>query len=125
MKRLLIAGATLCLFAVAGCESNYKVVTADVQVQMLDDLKMGKLTLDCTASCMMTWISQASTVHVLDMSERWKDLAIKVMQIGFGEDLSYYYLGQAAQGLGYHKAAINIIRYRVCSLCRTECDYAL
>jgi len=31
---------------------------------------------------------------------------VRVMQIGYGNDLAYYYLGQAAQGLGYHQAAI-------------------
>jgi hypothetical protein len=28
------------------------------------------------------------------------------MQIGYGSDLAYYYLGQSAQGLAYHPAAI-------------------
>ena len=111
MKRLILVGPLLCLFALTACESKYKVVTSDVRAQMLDDLKASKLNLDCKASCMFTWIHEAPSVHALDIAERWEDLAIKVMQIGYAEDLSYYYLGQAAQGLGYHNAAIAYYQY--------------
>jgi hypothetical protein len=51
-------------------------------------------------------MSQAPSIHALDLAENWNGLAVRVMQIGFGSDLAYYYLGQSAQGLGYHNAAI-------------------
>ena len=111
MKRLMLFGAVLCILALTACESKYKVVTADVRAQMLDELRSGKLSLDCTSSCMFTWIQQAPRMHALDISERWEDLAIGVMQIGYEQDLSYYYMGQAAQGLGYHTAAISYYQY--------------
>jgi len=36
----------------------------------------------------------------------WKNLAEKVLEIGFENDLAYYYLGRAAEGLGHYKGAI-------------------
>ncbi len=90
----------------AGCANKYDSVTPELQASMLDDLKAGKQNLDCGQKCLFTWAAQAGSIHALDLAENWTALAVRVMQIGYGEDLSYYYLGQAAQGLGYHPAAI-------------------
>jgi hypothetical protein len=38
-------------------------------------------------------------------SERWKDLALAVTEIGDRNDQAYYYLGRSAEGLGYFDAA--------------------
>jgi hypothetical protein len=43
--------------------------------------------------------------RVLEATGRWQELALFVMQIGFMDDLTYYYLGRAAQELGYLQAA--------------------
>ncbi len=91
---------------VAGCAAKYEALTPEVQASMMADLKAGKLNLDCGEKCTLTWMAQAPTIHTLDVAEKWDDLAVKVMQIGYGSDLAYYYLGQSAQGLGYHQAAI-------------------
>ena len=90
----------------ASCANKYDAVTPEVQATMLSDLRAGRLALDCGARCSFTWIGQVPAIHALDIAERWDELAVRVMQIGFGQDLAYYYLGQAAQGLGYHQAAI-------------------
>jgi hypothetical protein len=90
----------------AGCANKYDVVTPELQASMMADLQAGKLNLDCGPKCSLTWMSQAPSIHALDLAENWNGLAVRVMQIGFGSDLAYYYLGQSAQGLGYHNAAI-------------------
>ena len=41
----------------------------------------------------------------LDATGQWKDSALLVMQIGYMDDLSYYYLGHGAENLGYLQAA--------------------
>jgi hypothetical protein len=102
-----ILAATACAAMLAGCEAKYQAVTPDLQANMLLDLKAGKPTLDCAAKCSFTWAAQVPAIHQLDLAEKWNDLAIKVMTIGYGSDLAYYYLGQAAQGLGYQQAAID------------------
>ena len=106
-----LAGATLLAVMLAGCETKVATLTPDVQAGMMTDLQQGKLTLDCGIKCDFTWISQVPQIHALDIAERWNDLAVRVMQIGYGNDLAYYYLGQAAQGLGYHQAAISYYNY--------------
>lgn len=104
MRQLLAISA--CAAILAGCAAKYEAVTPDVQAKMMGDLQAGKPVLDCGAKCSFTWGAQAAAIHQLDLAEKWNDLAVRVMQIGYGSDLAYYYLGQSAQGLGYHQAAI-------------------
>ena len=98
---MVVAAASL-----AGCANKYDTVTPELQASMMSDLRAGKPNLDCGLKCKLTWESQAPSIHALDIAERWPDLAVRVMQIGYGSDLAYYYLGQSAQGLQYHQAAI-------------------
>jgi hypothetical protein len=95
----------------SACANKYDSLTPEIQAKMMDDLKQGNLVLDCGAKCSFTWIAKVQQIHQFDTAERWQDLAQAVMQIGYGQDLSYYYLGQAAQGLGYQDAAIKYYRY--------------
>jgi hypothetical protein len=97
--------------ALSACANKYDSLTPEIQAKMMDDLKQGNLVLDCGAKCSFTWIAKVQQIHQFDTAERWQDLAQAVMQIGYGQDLSYYYLGQAAQGLGYQDAAIKYYRY--------------
>ncbi len=103
-----IAGSAALL---CGCANKYETVTPELQASMMSDLRAGKLNLDCGLKCKLTWESQAPSVHALDIAERWPELAVRVMQIGYGSDLAYYYLGQSAQGLQYHQAAIGYYNY--------------
>jgi len=85
---------------------KYKDVTPDIRTAILDDLKNGKLVLECGDLCGASWASAIAGIHAQDLAENYQELAVRVVQIGHKEDLAYYYLGQAAQGLGYHQAAI-------------------
>ena len=109
LKRTLLSLAGV--MALAGCAQKYQAVTPQIQATMLGDLKAGKLVLDCTLNCMLTWHQKVANLQALDLAEQWNDLAVQVMQIGYRQDLAYYYLGQAAQGLGYHEAAITYYRF--------------
>jgi tetratricopeptide (TPR) repeat protein len=99
---LLMTSASL----LSGCAQKFDTMTPDIQARIHNDLKAGNLTLDCTVNCMLTWDNQVGALQALDMAEQWDDLATRVVQISYRQDLAYYYLGQAAQGLGYHEAAI-------------------
>ncbi len=109
MPRLAVLAISAGLLT--GCANKYDSLTPDLQASMMSDLRDGKLTLDCGLKCKLTWETQAPAIHALDVAERWPDLATHVMQIGYGSDLAYYYLGQSAQGLGYHQAAIGYYNY--------------
>ncbi len=106
LAAIMASGALL-----AGCANKYDAMTPELQASMMSDLRAGKLNLDCGLKCKLTWESQAPSIHALDIAERWPDLATRVMQIGYGSDLAYYYLGQSAQGLKYHDAAIGYYNY--------------
>ncbi len=106
MSRRVAIAVTSSLILLAGCANKYAAVTPELQASFMSDLKAGKMNLDCGAGCSFTWLAQAPSIHGLDIAEKWPDLAVRVMQIGYGSDLAYYYLGQSAQGLGYHQAAI-------------------
>ena len=110
-RRALRPAAIIVGLALSGCSSQVETLTPAVEASMMTDLQAGRQTLTCTVNCMLTWSTQASGVHGLDLAEKWPDLTYRVMQIGFGNDLAYYYLGQSAQGLGYHRAAIDYYQY--------------
>ena len=73
---------------------------------MMSALRTGKLLLTCGSGCRPSWDREVTTVSALNRAERWSDLALRIMQIGYGSDLAYFYLGQAAKGMGYYQAAI-------------------
>lgn len=106
-----LSGLTGLGLMLSGCANKYEALTPEIQAKMMDDLKLGKLVLDCGAKCSLTWLARVDSIHMYDTAEKWPDLAQTVMQIGYGQDLAYYYLGQAAQGLGYHEAAIAYYRW--------------
>ncbi len=106
MTRTALLAAAAATLVLSGCSSQYQALTPELQASMLSDLQAGKLALQCHAGCTLSWLTQAPSIHQLDIAEKWNDLAVRVMQIGYASDLSYYYLGQSAQGLGYHQAAI-------------------
>ena len=111
MRVSILASVVASGALLAGCANKYETITPEVQAGMMSDLRAGKLNLDCGLKCKLTWESQAPSVHALDIAERWPELAVRVMQIGYGSDLAYYYLGQSAQGLKYHEAAIGYYNY--------------
>ena len=69
--------------------------------------------LECGAPCHDAWRTNRSTALVMNEARQWRDLAILVMQIGYINDLTYYYLGRAAEGLGYQDAAKTYYRTSV------------
>jgi hypothetical protein len=110
-KAAMLAGSIGLGATLAGCANKYETLTPEIQAKMMDDLKAGRLVLDCGAKCSFTWIAKVDSIHTYDTAERWPELAQTVMQVGYGQDLAYYYLGQAAQGLGYHEAAITYYKW--------------
>ena len=62
--------------------------------------------LDCSMTeCGLGWMQNQQKAALLEATGNWQELALFVMRIGFMDDLTYYYLGRAAQQLGYMQAA--------------------
>ncbi|SEM72036.1 hypothetical protein SAMN04489760_13831 [Syntrophus gentianae] len=73
----------------------------------MKDLEEGKPNLDCdTLACDLCWMENLDGMILLYNSSEWVKLAESVMKIGYGKDLAYYFLGQAAEGMGYNEAAL-------------------
>jgi len=70
----------------------------------------GEVRLTCGVSCAGAWGAAIHHAKSLNDNQVWVDLATEVMRIGFGNDLSYYFLGRAAEGMGYVEAAKTYFR---------------
>jgi hypothetical protein len=73
--------------------------------ELMRQFQAGQPMLDCRFECGSAWGAQRQRAATLDATGQWKDLALLVMQIGYEDDLTYYYLGHAAENLGYLQAA--------------------
>jgi hypothetical protein len=99
--RLVCIGAAASA-TVAGCTmKNASVPPA----QLMSEFQAGQAVLDCRADCSFAWDQNRQQAAALDATGRWQELAVLVMQVGYMNDLSYYYLGQAAENLGYLQSA--------------------
>ncbi|ROH86164.1 M48 family peptidase [Pseudomethylobacillus aquaticus] len=66
--------------------------------------KEGRTELPCQ-SCGLQFYLNQSDFKALQEKQDWRGLMQKVVKVGYHFDLSYYYLGLAARGLGYTEAA--------------------
>jgi hypothetical protein len=103
-------GALLRRACVAGCSvlvlSSCGTIPPEVPPdELLRRLQAGEPVLECGAPCHDAWRTNRTTALVMNEARQWRDLAILVMQIGYMNDLTYYYLGRAAEGLGFQDAA--------------------
>src|ERR1700739_4689980 len=87
LRMVSIAGFSLA--ATAGCTlKNANVPPAELMRQV----QAGQPMLDCRAECSGAWGQNRQQVRILDATGRWQDLALLVAQVGYINDLSYYYL---------------------------------
>ena len=70
-----------------------------------EKFRSGDARLECGADCALAYFAQKGKWRELHDRQAWRDLAVAVVRVGYGNDLSYYLLGAAAQGLGLREAA--------------------
>jgi hypothetical protein len=92
----------MALFFLMSCTPMAPETPPDV---LLQRLKAGDPVLECNYACRDVWNMNRTTALVLNEAHHWPELAGMVMQIGYVSDLTYYYLGRAAEGIGYRDAA--------------------
>ena len=98
---------TLASLALAGCaEPRATISPADAVAQ----LRTGAPVVKCREACVADWRSAQPQAAQLDTAGRWSELAALAIGIGYQDDLSLYYLGRAAEGLGYLGAAASYYR---------------
>jgi hypothetical protein len=118
MKRAAVL--VLACLLLASCEQKVAVVTPEIEANMIADLRGGRANLDCWITCSGTWGSNLSELKRRYATQEWRQLATLVMQIGFQEDLAYYYLGRSAEGLGAPESALRY--YRIAGALGTGAD---
>jgi predicted Zn-dependent protease len=75
--------------------------------------KSGQAVFDCRLPCALRYNSRKEDWKKLHAQKQWRDLAVSVMQVGYLSDLSYFMLGEAAEGLGLKQAAATYYRRAV------------
>lgn len=78
--------------------------------EALSLLPTGRPLLSCRQSCLNEWRGSQAQAAQLYAGARWPDLAVLLLRIGYQDDLSLYYLGRAAEGMGYLEAAASYYR---------------
>jgi predicted Zn-dependent protease len=67
--------------------------------------KGGKTVLECRAQCAFGYANRKGGWKKLHAQQRWRDLAVSVLQADYLSDLSYFMLAESARGLGLKDAA--------------------
>lgn len=91
----------------AGCAERVASVTP---AESLTLLRTGRPLLRCRDACLAEWQRAQPQAAQLEAGARWQGLAQLVLRIGYQDDLSLYYLGRAAEGIGYPTAAASYYR---------------
>ncbi len=112
----------------AGCATPEPRPTVSVDKTM-EYLSGGQLMLRCREPCLAGWRAAQPKAQSLAAAAKWRELVSVLVGVGYQDDLSLYYLGEAAEGLGFPVAAATYYRQsaeisrssRACSLLSTQC----
>jgi hypothetical protein len=112
----------------AGCATPEPRPTVSVDKTM-EYLSGGQLLLRCREPCLAGWRAAQPKAQSLAAAAKWRDLVSLLVGVGYQDDLSLYYLGEAAEGLGFPVAAITYYRQsaeisrssRACSVLSMQC----
>ena len=111
------------LLAIAGCAADPRDLNQSDFRQTLDTFRRGDTRLVSSVTTVPRWALNRSRLRALYDAQQWRELAVRVAMIDHNEDLSWYYLGRAAEGMGYRKAAR--VYYRQAQTATLKCDGAL
>jgi hypothetical protein len=93
--------------ALVGCAGQFASVTP---AEAVARLRTGQPLLRCRESCLAAWQRTEPQAVQLAAAARWQELAVLVLRVGYQDDLTLYYLGRAAEGIGYPGAAASYYR---------------
>ncbi|MEI6557129.1 MAG: hypothetical protein WCO00_01885 [Rhodospirillaceae bacterium] len=105
-----IAGLGIGLLALAGCANQYEFRTEAERVAVMDSFKNGKAILNCGVNCIVSWALVRGHAAQLYSQKNWQPLAEDVLKVGVSEDIAWFWLGAAAQGLRHYDAANHYYR---------------
>jgi hypothetical protein len=100
-----ILGKLALILLFVACSPKYNTITPELHSQLTNDLKIGTLNLNCQFECDWSWLGKFNEMVAPHNAKQWESLAVLVMQVGHEKDIAYYFLGRAAEGMGYKQAA--------------------
>lgn len=68
-------------------------------------MQTGAPVLSCRDACLGDWRHEQPQAEALVAAGNWHDLAALLIRVGYQDDLSLFYLGRAAEGLGFAAGA--------------------
>ena len=77
------------------------------KAEALRAFRAGEATMQCGRSleCAVYWSEARPIANRLVLAERWDDVADVVLRAGYEQDLTWFYLALAAEGVGQPQAA--------------------
>jgi hypothetical protein len=110
-----------CALMLGGCAvTTTTTVGKEPDPERLRLLERSAVKLGCqTAECAYAFNKQRGQLLSLHDKGFHAALAEQVMALGYDHDLAYYYLGYAAEGLGYGPAALTY--YRMARVTQSKC----
>ena len=75
------------------------------EAQMMARFASGNVVLDCSITCSAKYIFNQEQIWEYYRTGDWRSLALAVMKSGWTQDITYYFLGAAAEGMGYLEPA--------------------
>lgn len=123
--RHLARSLFICFIAIAcvSCAATIERVDASNSGQLAEAFTLGQASLPCTLGCVGLFSGSRRDMRALHDMGKWQDLALLVIRIGYDSDLSWYYLGRAAEGLQVYDAAL--IYYSQAMNSRLRCGASL
>ncbi len=118
--RLLTISSIFTFYLLSGCASNGPVIVGNNSYSQKEAFQHGQIRLECILGCAFE-----GGLHFADMewythAGYWDDLSKMIMDIGYGSDLTYYYLGRVAEAAGYFPAAKTY--YELSLAAKAKCD---
>ena len=111
------------MLAIEGCPADPRNLNHADFRQTLDTFRRGETRLLSSVATAPRWGLNRSRLRALHNAQQWRELAVRVAMIDHNEDLSWYYLGRAAEGMGYRRAARDY--YRQAQTATLKCEGAL
>lgn len=102
-----LGGLLLGCLALGGCIGQSAAPTPAQAVALLQS---GRPLLSCRQPCLAAWQQAQPQAAQLASLARWAELAALVLRVGYQDDLTLYYLGEAAEGIGNSGAAAGFYR---------------
>jgi len=120
MKTFKFLSFPVLALSLVGCASNGPTIVGNNSYSQNEAFQHGQIRLDCLYACGFKAGLNLPDMEWFTHAGYWDELALRVMNIGFGNDLTYYYLGRAAEALGHLPAAKTY--YELSLSAKEKCD---